>query len=560
MLTDKIKSADAVELERIAADMRSNIINVIRKNGGHLASNLGVVEVTVALYKVFDFPKDKLIFDVGHQCYAHKIITRGREAFSSIRKKGGLSGFPKSGESVYDCYDFGHSSTSLSVACGFMRARKLKGENFEIISLIGDGALSGGMIYEALGDAYSIGEKQIIILNDNKMSISPTVGGMSAGLSDTAGTKEFFARFGFKYVDGVDGHDIGALIDAFTAAKNGTEPVVIRVSTRKGKGLDEATVSPEKYHSVSAESPAGSYSAVAGETLKEMAATDGDIVAVTAAMKDGTGLSAFAEAYPDRFIDVGICEEHAATMCGAMAKAGLKPYFAVYSSFMQRAFDQIIHDNALQNLDVKYLVDRSGAVNDDGETHQGIFNLSFLSLIPNMKIVAPKNFADLKYTLPQTLAEKGPIAVRYPKSSLSEGDDADQTAFGRWAEPDSDADGIILTTGAVMYAKGVKLAKSIMKNGLKLSTVNAKYIWPLDENWLTEFADKPIMILEDNERRGGFYEAVLSFYADKGLRAELTAVNFPQSFLCVGTLDELLDEYGFSDDRLLSVAGAFFAK
>lgn len=370
-LSKNLKNMSNEELTELSKELRFLVTEVTYKNGGHLASNLGVMELTVALHKVFDFKTDKLLFDVGHQCYAHKILTRGEEAFRTIRKKGGLSGFPNPTESECDPFYAGHASTSLSLAVGLMRARKLCGEKYEIISVLGDGALGGGMCYEALNDASTLGEKQIIVLNDNNMTISPTVGLMAKNLSDRKNTKEFFERFGFSYVDDVDGHDFSSLIPALEAAKKSETSVVIRVLTKKGMGDKPSSDNPEGFHSVqNSEKRGKTYSRVAGDAILKAAEKCKNLVAVTCAMKQGVGLEKFSEIYPERFVDVGIAEEHAATMCAAMAKGGLKPYLMVYGSFMQRAFDQLMTDVALPRLPVTVLMDRAGLVEGDGETHQ----------------------------------------------------------------------------------------------------------------------------------------------------------------------------------------------
>lgn len=543
---DGLKDKNIDELSALCASLRAEITRVVYQNGGHLSSNLGVVELTVALHRVFDFPTDKLIFDVGHQCYTHKLLTR--DGFENLRKKGGLSGFPKGAESVYDCFDTGHSSTALSAACGFMRARNLKNEKYEIISVVGDGALGGGMCYEALNDSVNIGGKQIVVINDNNMTISATSGGIANFLHDTAKARAFFENFGFGYIGEIDGHNLTALIDALTAAKNSVQSVVVHIKTEKGKGCGEAESCPEKYHSVGTKNSGKSYAAVLGETLAEMSEKDGRIIAVTAAMKNGTGLADYANRFPQRFIDVGIAEAHAVTMCAALAKAGLKPYFAVYSSFLQRGFDQIVHDVMLQNAPVTFCIDHSGVVADDGETHQGLISTSYLRTA-DITILSPESIGQFKAMLKWSAGQNIPLAIRYPKGGESAVNGGDNNiVFGKWDyKAVKGEQGVVIYTGAYMANIARETAQIIMKNGLTLSTVNAKFLNPIDTELLQGFADKHIFVLEDNVEKGGLFEAVAAFMAENNLRVPvLKGFNFSSKPLSNMSVDEAYADYGLT--------------
>ena len=463
-----IKELEPQELTQLAEEIRQFLIEKISKTGGHLASNLGVVELTMAMHLVFQLPQDKIIWDVGHQSYTHKLLTGRKEGFESLRKYGGMSGFPKRKESDCDAFDTGHSSTSISAGLGYVRARDLKGEDYNVISVIGDGSLTGGMAYEALNNASELSTNFIIVLNDNHMSISENVGGMSRYLAELrtaefyTGLKKgvttalhnvpvvgdsiiehihrtksslkqlivpgmFFEDMGITYLGPVPGHNIPMLCRAFREAKKIEGPVLLHVLTQKGKGYEPAERHPDKFHGIGPfqvetgepESPKkkDSYTDVFGKVICDEAARNPDIVAITAAMADGTGLAGFRKRYPDRFFDVGIAEEHGTTFAAGLAAGGMRPVFAVYSSFLQRAYDQVIHDVALQNLPVVFAVDRAGLVGSDGETHQGIFDLSYLSSIPNMVVMSPKHKWELADMLRYALSYNGPIALRYPRGS-----------------------------------------------------------------------------------------------------------------------------------------------
>lgn len=560
-LKNNIKNLDFDGLNVLSEEIRNEIIEVVTKNGGHLSSNLGVVEMTVALHYVFDFPNDKLIFDVGHQCYAHKILTR--DGFETLRKKGGLSGFPKSEESIYDTFDSGHSSTALSVACGFMRARALNGGNYQIVSVVGDGSLGGGMCFEALNDCANIDGKQIIVINDNDMTISKTYGGISRILGNREVAKTFFESFGFYYIGRVNGHDMKSLVLAFEQARNIDKSVVVHILTEKGRGCVQAENCPEKFHSVSLEKSAKTYADQLGDSLIEVADKNNKIVAVTAAMKNGTGLGNFAERFPERFFDVGIAEGHAVTMCAGMAKAGLKPFFAVYSSFLQRGFDQIVHDIMIQKLPVTLCLDHSGVVSADGETHQGIINISFLRSA-NMSILSPQNLKEFDAMIKWSATQNMPLAIRYPKGSVSNNFAVKPVAYGKWDYLKCENEnGILLYTGAYMCNFAYKIKKSIMKKGLNLSTINAKFVNPVDYELLDSVCDKKIFVMEDNIFAGGLASAILEYYSKKGYDTRnIKSISFGNNVLIPNmTVDEAYAEYGFrleGKNGLIQQAEDFF--
>lgn len=544
---NKLKGLSKDGLIKLSDEIRKDIITVSKKNGGHLASNLGAVEITVALHYVFDFPSDKLIFDVGHQCYAHKLLTQGLDAFKTIRTYGGISGFLKSSEDGFNAVDTGHSSESLSLSTGFLRARRLTGKKYNVIAVLGDGAFAGGMCYEALHDLSVLDEKLIVLLNDNEVTISKTKQGINNLIK---GGENFFKSFGFDYIDNIEGHSFESLLPALEKAKNCNKSVILHIKTVKGKGLIEAEENPEKFHSYSQNSEEG-YSDVAGKAMLEIGA-DKRVVAITAAMKKGTGLSAFADKFGDRFIDVGICEEHALALTVGLAKEGFKPYFAVYSSFLNRGVDQLINDVSLQNLPVTILLDRSGVVCDDGETHQGTVNLSYLNAIPNLTIAAPKNKAELYEMIKWSKDFNFPLVIRYPKGGESVSEAVQPVVFAKYDNMDiSKSDVIILTSGANMYVYGKKLTESIIKKGIKATTINAKFIKPLDADMLISASDKKIIVLEDNVESGGLYQNILAFYNDRGMNTRVKGFSLTTSFLPCGKVNELLNDYGFNEEEVL---------
>ena len=508
-----LKALSIDELYELAQELREVIINTVFKNGGHLASNLGVIELVIAIEYVFNLPKDKLIFDVGHQCYAHKLLTGRYKEFHTLRQTNGIAGFPRIEESVYDTATVGHASTSLSIACGLVRSN-IEGN---IISLIGDGSLTGGLSYEALNDMATLNKKQIVIVNDNDMSISKTVGYISRylnGVNTPAGAA--FGEYGLNYLDNIDGHNIEELINALTYAKISKRSIVLHVKTIKGKGLTEAELDPERYHGYSPKHwDKPSFSKIMGAKLAKMANQDKDIFAITAAMEEGTGLELFKKTHKSRFVDVGICEAHAATMASGLALGGKKPYFAVYSTFMQRAFDSILHDICLSNLNVTFCVDRAGIVSGDGETHQGIYDVSFLRLMPNMVIAAPKDSMELENMLDYSEQHNGPLTIRYPKGNIRiEYSIHEPIQLGKWEylNKNDDSDIVILATGATMVSVASHAIEFLQEEGINPTLINARFIKPLDEELLLSIKDKTIVTLEDNVIAGSFGSAVSEFY------------------------------------------------
>lgn len=601
-----IKRLNIEELKVLARELRQTILDTVINNGGHLASSLGVVEIVIAMHYVFDAPADKLIFDVGHQCYAHKLLTGRYAQFSTLRQKGGLSGFPKRCESQYDTLDSGHSATSISAACGITRAMKADNDEHIAVSLIGDGALTGGMAYEALNDSDEIGKPQIIILNDNSMSISDNVGStahyllrlhasgtyrraksaahkmvdalnvdkdnfaMRIARSAKNSLKYFiqggmpFEQFGLRYFGPIDGHDLKELIEAFEIAKNDKKSVLIHVITTKGKGYKEAELNPQKYHGYGKSSGNGlkSFSSSFGESMIKLARADEKVYAVTAAMADGVGLMNYAAEFSDRFADVGIAEQHAVTMSAGLAIMGYKPYFAVYSSFLQRACDQIIHDVALQNLPVTLCIDRAGLVPGDGETHQGIYDVAILRVIPDMTIVAPRNNTELDKIMHWSLNYGHPLAIRYPKGGFPDGECA-EIKLGKWEvlkkELSSQAP-VILATGASMVNNALRSAKILNNKGIATEVVNARFVKPLDFGYLDSISDRKIITIEDNLIAGGFGSAVSEYYASKGIRADIMIIGIDNDPLEHATVEELQAKLGLDADSIAARIAASLSK
>lgn len=542
-----IKSFDVSQLEELAREIRSLILEVVLKKGGHLSSNLGVVELTIALHYVFDFSKDRLILDVGHQCYAHKILTGRKDDFASLRSNGGIAGFPKREESIYDAANTGHSSTSASLACGMLRYGH---DGSQIVALIGDGAMTGGLIYEAFNDVKTIGKKFIAVINNNDMSISKNVGSVAEYLRDLDTVRQPFREYGIKYYGSVDGHNIQDLIKAFTFARECKNSIIINVHTQKGKGYEEAEKHPDKYHSYSpSRAEGGSFSSCMGKKLAELAARDERIFAITAAMADGTGLDAVQKAVPSRFVDVGIAEEHALCMASGMAMSGAKPYFAVYSSFLQRAYDQVIHDMCLNNCAVTLCIDRAGFVPGDGETHQGVYDISFLRSVKNMTIAAPKDFEELNALLEWSADFDRPLALRYPKYTpvhkysvhlpISEGG-------WEWLTPGG-ADVAVLACGAVMN----DLAMSLYESKGGFDVINARFIRPMDADVLDKLAGKKLITLEDGVMSGGFGSGVAEYYLSKGMAVPPMIIKAAdETKLTHASLKELMEMNGFTQEAL----------
>ena len=562
------------ELSAYALVLRERILSAVLKNGGHLSSNLGAVELTLAIHKLYDASKDKIIFDVGHQCYTHKLLTGGERLFERLRASDGLGGFPNPLEEPKDAFLAGHSSTSLSVMCGFLRARKLTGQDFKVVAIVGDGAFTGGMIYEALNDLRAMGEKAVIVLNDNGLPYGGGQSGFTAYLEDIkAGIIEKpFEQYGLEYIGPIDGYDMRLLLAAFKEAEKKNRGVVVHVLTKKGKGYLPAEAEPEKYHGLprpvdesilkkengysDAESYRG-FSSAAGEILLDLAEKDSRIVAVTAAMKDGTGLARFSERFPDRFFDVGICEPHAVTMSAAMSKGGLIPFVAVYSSFLQRAFDNILHDVCIMGNNVKFLVDRAGLIPEDGETHQGIFDVGFLSQLPKMRVLAPENYEELRLAMKEAVAVYGPIAIRYPKARLSDLSKEKDTV--RSVRP-IDYPYALLVTGAAIKAEAVEAARLCRQKGLELPVFYSSKIKPLDVELLSGLSNcRKIFVLEDSSKLGGFGGMVSNFYSEKrGEYADNGGKNIPaveifaveEDFPSRGTYRELLKRYGLDGETV----------
>ncbi|WP_297435030.1 1-deoxy-D-xylulose-5-phosphate synthase [uncultured Clostridium sp.] len=592
----KIKDLKEKEIETLGQEIREFLIDNISKTGGHLASNLGVVELTLALFKNFDFDNDKVVWDVGHQSYVHKLITDRKDDFTTLRQYKGLSGFPKRKESKYDFFDTGHSSTSISAAIGMARARDVKKENSNVIAVIGDGALTGGMALEALNDIGYNKTKMIIILNDNQMSISENVGGLSAhlnklrqypgynkfkadvnaSLNGTSAGKSIakslgkikdsikqlivpsmiFENMGLKYFGPIDGHNIKDLNEIMANAKAIDGPVLIHVITQKGKGYNFAEENPNKFHGVgpfdysSGEVLKGSktkqnYSNAFGDAMINLASEDKDVVAITAAMPDGTGLKNFSKEFKDRFFDVGIAEQHATTMAAGMATSGLKPVFAVYSTFLQRAYDQVIHDVCIQELPVVFAIDRAGIVGEDGETHQGIFDVSYLGGIPSMTIIAPKMVEEVEPMLKWAVNFGKPVAIRYPR-----GNDYDNLSLkpisdvilGKWDTIKVGNKITVIASGKMLQHSAIAI-NSIQSNE-NIELVNATFIKPLDTQFLDRLAmeNKNILVVEDGILSGGMGESILSYLNTKNYKGKIKLLAYEDRFIEHGKVDMLYAE------------------
>ena len=603
---EDVKALTVRELEQLASELRHFIIDTVSQNGGHLAPNLGTVELTLALYSVFSFPKDKLVWDVGHQAYTHKILTGRRDAFKTLRKKGGITGFPNRSESVYDAFGVGHASTSISAALGMALARDAKGEKNQVIAVIGDGALTGGESFEALNNAGDLGTKLIVILNDNEMSIDANVGAMSEYLSRIRiapqyarakrdmgsllmsiphiGDKVYktashlkdgvrsvlvpgslFEEMGFHYIGPIDGHNIGLLEEVLSSAKEMEGPVLIHIHTVKGKGYKPAEQAPEKFHGVGCFDPstgkaakkagcAPSYTSVFSKALIDLAKDRPDILAITAAMPSGTGLKAFGQAYPKRFFDVGIAEEHAMTLAAGMAAAGMHPVIALYSTFAPRAYDQLIHDVCLQNLPVTLCLDRAGLVGEDGPTHHGVFDLSYLRQMPNMCVMAPKDEEELRHMLATAIAIEGPAAVRYPRGAglgVPLTDSLETLPVGKAEVLQEEGDIAFLAVGT-MVEKAKEAAAILKEEGIEAAVVNMRFIKPLDTELLGEMArtKKLLITAEENVLAGGFGSAVAEYLADHGIEVPLLRFGIPDRFIEQGTRRELLSLCGLQPDEM----------
>lgn len=551
-----LKRLSIQELNELCDKLRNKIIDTVMKNGGHLSSNLGIVELTVALHYVFDFPKDKVIYDVGHQCYTHKLLTGRGEKFDTLRKLGGLSGFPKREESEYDSFNTGHAGTSVSAALGIAKARDIKGDDFNVIAVIGDGSFNNGLVYEAFNSVSEINSKILIIINDNHMSITPTVGSMHEYLEKLSAQKKrldkkkrhetIFERFGLSY-DGVyDGNNLSLMIEKLSEVKQklATKSIILHVATKKGKGYLYCEENPQETHGISAgNTKAIEYSSVLGSTLSQLAESDKRIVAVTAAMTPSLGLSDFFEKFPDRSIDVGICESHAAVVCAGLAVEGMKPYYAVYSTFLQRAFDQIVVDICSQNIPVTLCIDRAGISGSDGETHQGDFDLSFLSLIPNLTIAVPKDITEFKQMILASVNFNGPLAIRYPKDGFKNYD-GEQFVFGKWEKLCEGNDVAILACGERMIDIALSAAQMVEKYAISCCVINARFVKPLDSTMLDSLDHKLIITIEDNALIGGFGSLIDTYYSNSDKRIKNFA--YPDEFIPHGSVSELIAMYGIS--------------
>ena len=588
-----IKKLSEDELKILQTEIREFLIHNIAVTGGHLASNLGVVELTMALHLSFSLPKDKIVWDVGHQSYTHKILTGRKEGFSSLRQYGGMSGFPKAVESDCDCFNTGHSSTSISAGLGLAKARELTGQNQTIVSVIGDGALTGGMAYEALNNASNLKSNFIIVLNDNNMSISENVGGMSRylagfrtadayrGLKNNVmnslnqipvygekmvkkirNTKSsikqlfipgmFFEEMGIIYLGPVDGNNIPEMRKLFAEAKRVDGPVIVHVLTHKGSGYAPAERNPSRFHGAepfdvetglpTKKKTVANYTDVFSTVIRKMGARNEKLVAITAAMADGAGLKRFSNLYPDRFFDVGIAEEHATTFAAGLAKAGLIPVFAVYSSFLQRAYDQILHDVCIQNLHVIFAIDRAGLVGSDGETHQGIFDISFLSCIPNMTVLAPKNKWELSDMLKYAIEFDAPIAIRYPRGTAYDGlkEYRAPIELGKSELIHSGKDVAILALGS-MVKTAEEVCDGLLQKGIDATFINARFAMPFDESAICELAKEHrlLVTMEENVLSGGFGEHIISYVQQEELGIAVLPIAIPDAYVEHGNVEQL---------------------
>ena len=584
---ENIKNFSITELNILCSEIREFIIDKVSKNGGHLASNLGVVELTVALHYVFDLPTDKLIWDVGHQAYIHKILSGRISEFDNLRKLGGISGFPKSEESEYDAFNTGHATTSISAGIGYARARDILGENHKVISVIGDGSLGGGMAYEALNDADELKSQMLIIINDNEMSISKNVGAMSSHLSSIRTSGRYFRvkqwvvsklekremvktihfirkikdvvrnaltentvfkGLGITYFGPFDGHDLSRLIRILKRVKNINKPVIMHVKTVKGKGYAPAENMPDMYHGVAAGNIDNNvkktdYSAIFGETLSEIAKNNKNVVAITAAMPDGTGLTDFSKTFPKRYFNVGIAEAHAVTLAAGMAKGGLVPVVPIYSSFMQRAFDSILHDVCLQNLHVVLCVDRAGLVGADGETHHGIFDISYSSLMPGLTVLAPADFITFKEMLFYAVNEaKGPVLIRYPRGAEKQGVPHFKPFEVSRAEVIQTGKDVCIFACGNMVHTALFVSEKLRNHGLFAQVINMNTIKPIDTSLIINESKKYDLLvsIEDNVRNGGMGEQIASIISSDGIKARLIIKAYNNGKIPHGTVEELM--------------------
>lgn len=599
---EDVRKLSLKEKEILAKELREKIINLVSKTGGHLASNLGVVELTIALHSVFNTPMDKIIWDVGHQTYVHKMLTGRKQKLESLRKLDGISGFPKTNESIYDNFNTGHSSTSISIGLGFARVRDIKKENHKIVAVIGDGALTGGMALEALNDLGSSETDMLVVLNDNEMSISKNVGGISLMLSKIRTQnlyvntnikgkrkiskipfvgkkivklvqktkrsikqfvipKMYFEDIGFRYLGPVDGHNIEELENMLELARKQAGPILLHVITKKGKGYEHAEKNPDKFHGISkfdvetGEKIGKSkkdYSSVFGSKLCKIAEKNSKVVAITAAMKDGTGLKEFAEKYPERFFDVGIAEQHAVGLAAGIAKAGMIPVVPIYSSFLQRAYDQMIHDVSIQNLPVVICADRAGIVGNDGETHQGLLDVAFTKTIPNFTIMAPKDFNELEEMLDFAVELQSPVLIRYPRG----GEDidfkvSDVVKKGR-VEVLNEGEDIAFIAIGKMVSRAKKIVDSLTEIGVNAKLINARFLKPIDEEYLIENLEniKRIITIEDCTVVGGLGEEIEKIIFRNKLDIDVVKFAYPDTFVKQGDVTEIEERFGMDKDNI----------
>lgn len=612
-----LKGLSLRDLAQLAEELRERIIAVCATNGGHLAPSLGVVELTLALHRVFDSPTDRIIWDVGHQAYAHKLLTGRRDRFATLRTLGGISGFPKRCESPHDAFDTGHTSTSISAALGFATARDLRGEHNKVVAVIGDGSMTGGIAYEGLNHAGHLNRDLVVVLNDNEMSIAENVGALSNFLNRTV-TSEFvhtmkkdlegflggldrigrgvlkvakraeeslkglftpgmlFEAFGFEYIGPIDGHDTARLMETFEKVKRFDDAVLIHVLTKKGKGYRPAEEKPALFHGVGpfevetgkilkGKGGAASYTGVFGEAIRKIAAEDDRVLALTAAMPDGTGLTGFASDYPERFFDVGIAEQHGVTFAAGLAAEGYRPVFAVYSSFLQRAYDQIFHDVCLQNLPVTFAIDRAGVVGSDGPTHHGLFDLSYLRHLPNMVLMAPKDENELQHMLLTAIEHEGPVAVRYPRGN-GYGVSLDQTfsslPVGKGEVLREGRHGALLAVGSTVY-QAREAAEALAAEGLDLAVVNARFVNPLDRDLILSLARTTgtLVTVEENAVQGGFGTAVLELLEEEGIEGvKVLRLGYPDRYVEQGEQHELRARYGLDVPGIADRVRAFMGR
>jgi len=603
---EDIKQLNIHQLNQLAQEIRNFIIDSVSKTGGHLASSLGAVEVTLALHYVFDFKKDKIVWDVGHQAYIHKIITGRRDMFDTLRQYNGLSGFPKITESEYDHFNTGHSSTSISAAVGMAVARDLKGEDYQSIAFIGDGSLTAGLAFEGMNQAGHLQRKMIVILNDNDMSIAPNVGALSGYLNQIISGQYYnkfrekvetvlktipavgssmvkfaktieesikrifvpgmlFEELGFQYDGVIDGHDIEKLIAVFEKYKENKHPVLLHIKTTKGKGYSYSEKKPEKWHgaspfdiesgkSLGKPKVVPSYTDIFGETVNELAEINNKIVCITAAMPSGTGLSDFAKKYPDRFFDVGIAEQHGVTMAGGLAISGMRPIVAIYSSFLQRAYDQVIHDVCLMNLPVTFCLDRAGVVGSDGETHHGLYDISFLRPLPNLVLMAPSDENELRNMIYTSTKMSCPVAIRYPRGA-AEGVEIDkdfqEIRLGESRVLKEGEDALVLAVGSFAW-KAKRVAEKLEQEGISIKVIDPRFIKPLDDSNILEAAKKCgiVITIEENVLEGGFGTAVMEMFDRYDVNYPILRLGIPDKIVHQGSPSELFDELQLSEPHL----------